>query len=230
MGEQCIQIDFDDNIIGKVDKKSSHLAVNIKKGILHRAFSVFLFNSRGELLLQQRASEKITFPDCWTNTCCSHPLHVPEEIDSVQGAKVAARRKLKHELGIEEDTIALDELIFITRIYYGAIQDDNVWGEHEIDYIFFLQKDLKCLPNPNEVSDVQYVNAGQLQRIFEQSEDASTGITISPWFRLICDKFFFSWWKELGSILNAKGLTPEDANHIHRLVDFEREIGDKSAM
>eukprot|EP00475_Leptophrys_vorax_P024730 TRINITY_DN3418_c0_g1_i2.p1 TRINITY_DN3418_c0_g1~~TRINITY_DN3418_c0_g1_i2.p1 ORF type:complete len:180 (-),score=21.87 TRINITY_DN3418_c0_g1_i2:375-914(-) len=131
LSEQCIQVDYDDNIIGHVDKKSSHLAVNIRKGILHRAFSVFLFNTKGELLLQQRASEKITFPDCWTNTCCSHPLHVPEEIDSVQGAKFAARRKLKHELGIDESLIDLNELTYLTRIYYGAIQDDGVWGEHE---------------------------------------------------------------------------------------------------
>jgi isopentenyl-diphosphate delta-isomerase len=53
---------------------------NINKGMLHRAFSVFLFNSKGELLLQQRASEKITFPDYWTNTCCSHPLYTPDEL------------------------------------------------------------------------------------------------------------------------------------------------------
>jgi isopentenyl-diphosphate Delta-isomerase len=53
---------------------------NIRKGMLHRAFSVFIFNSKGELLLQQRASEKITFPDYWTNTCCSHPLYTPDEL------------------------------------------------------------------------------------------------------------------------------------------------------
>ena len=53
---------------------------NINKGALHRAFSVFLFNNEGKLLLQKRASEKITFPDCWTNTCCSHPLTRPDEI------------------------------------------------------------------------------------------------------------------------------------------------------
>ena len=53
---------------------------NINKGMLHRAFSVFLFNSNGDLLLQQRASEKITFPDCYTNTCCSHSLHIDSEL------------------------------------------------------------------------------------------------------------------------------------------------------
>lgn len=54
--------------------------VNINQGMLHRAFSVFLFNSKGELLLQQRSDEKITFPSTWTNTCCSHPLYFPEEL------------------------------------------------------------------------------------------------------------------------------------------------------
>jgi isopentenyl-diphosphate delta-isomerase len=53
---------------------------NINKGLLHRAFSVFLFDSQNRLLLQQRASEKITFPDMWTNTCCSHPLNTPDEL------------------------------------------------------------------------------------------------------------------------------------------------------
>lgn len=53
---------------------------NIDQGMLHRAFSVFLFNTKGELLLQQRADAKITFPGYWTNTCCSHPLYVPDEL------------------------------------------------------------------------------------------------------------------------------------------------------
>jgi isopentenyl-diphosphate delta-isomerase type 1 len=77
---------------------------NINKGALHRAFSVFLFNEEGKLLLQKRASEKITFPDCWTNTCCSHPLTRPDEIitENQLGVKNAATRKLEQELGITE--------------------------------------------------------------------------------------------------------------------------------
>ena len=71
------------------------MAENIKKGLLHRAFSVFLFNSEGKLLLQQRAAAKITFPLCWTNTCCSHPLHVASELESAAqlGAWRAAFRQ-----------------------------------------------------------------------------------------------------------------------------------------
>jgi isopentenyl-diphosphate delta-isomerase len=61
---------------------TGHLTENIQKGMLHRAFSVFLFNKDGELLLQQRAAEKITFPSMWTNTCCSHPLYLDAEMEA----------------------------------------------------------------------------------------------------------------------------------------------------
>jgi isopentenyl-diphosphate delta-isomerase len=109
------------------------LVPNIKKGMLHRAFSVFLFNSRGELMLQQRSDEKITFPSVWTNTCCSHPLHVADEMEEREhiGVRRAAQRKLEHELGIPCDQVDLDELKFLTRIHYRAYQDDDIWGEHE---------------------------------------------------------------------------------------------------
>ena len=75
---------------------------NIRKGLCHRAFSVFLFDKENRLLLQQRASEKITFPSYWTNTCCSHPLMRADETieEKAFGVKNAATRKLEHELGI----------------------------------------------------------------------------------------------------------------------------------
>jgi isopentenyl-diphosphate delta-isomerase len=129
--EHCIVVDHDDNIIGHQSKRTCHLAPEIEKGLLHRAFSVFLFNSRGELLLHQRASEKITFPDLWTNSCCSHPLYVPQEIQGELGAKQAAIRKLEHELGITLGQVTPEELVYLTRIHYKSIQPDGVWGEHE---------------------------------------------------------------------------------------------------
>jgi isopentenyl-diphosphate Delta-isomerase len=80
MSERCIVVTPDDVPIGALDKKTCHLMGNINKGLLHRAFSVFVFRPEdGKLLLQQRATEKITFPDMWTNTCCSHPLDDFEE-------------------------------------------------------------------------------------------------------------------------------------------------------
>jgi isopentenyl-diphosphate delta-isomerase len=108
---------------------------NIDRGLLHRAFSVFLFDSQNRLLLQQRASEKITFPDMWTNTCCSHPLGIPGETGvgleaSVQGVRRAAVRKLDHELGIPASQVPIDDFKFLTRIHYKS-PSDGKWGEHE---------------------------------------------------------------------------------------------------
>merc|ERR1711939_260050 len=102
MNEELIVTDTDDNPIGKESKKTCHLMANIlpPQSLLHRAFSVFLFRpSDGRLLLQKRASEKITFPDMWTNTCCSHPLAVKQEMvpEAQLGVRRAAVRKLQHE-------------------------------------------------------------------------------------------------------------------------------------
>jgi isopentenyl-diphosphate delta-isomerase type 1 len=118
-----------------------HLMTNIDKGLLHRAFSVFLFNDKNELLLQQRATEKITFPDMWTNTCCSHPLGIPGETgveleESVAGVKNAAVRKLEHELGIKASQVPIENFKFLTRIHYKA-PSDGKWGEHESKWAFF---------------------------------------------------------------------------------------------
>jgi isopentenyl-diphosphate Delta-isomerase len=114
---------------------AGHLMTNIDKGLLHRAFSVFVFNSKSELLLQQRATEKITFPDMWTNTCCSHPLGIPGEggvelAEAVMGAKRAAQRKLDHELGIKAAQVPIENFKFLTRIHYKA-PSNGKWGEHE---------------------------------------------------------------------------------------------------
>ena len=107
---------------------------NINKGLLHRAFSAFIFRpSDAKLLLQQRASEKITFPDMWTNTCCSHPLDdfKEEKVEKDQlGVRVAASRKLEHELGIPKSQTPIDGFQYLTRIHYLA-PSDGMWGEHE---------------------------------------------------------------------------------------------------
>ena len=97
MEEKCLLVDSDDNVIGNISKLDSHYA----EGSLHRAFSVLIFDSEGKLLVQQRSSEKITFPGVWANSCCSHPLDIEgENQDAVNGVKEAARRKLEQELGI----------------------------------------------------------------------------------------------------------------------------------
>jgi len=121
-------------VIDLIEARTGHLMENINKGLLHRAFSALVFRpSDGKLLLQQRASEKITFPDMWTNTCCSHPLDDFEEekVEKDQlGVRVAASRKLEHELGIPREQTPVDQFQYLTRIHYLA-PSNGMWGEHE---------------------------------------------------------------------------------------------------
>lgn len=162
---------------------------NINKGLLHRAFSAFVFRpSDGKLLLQRRATEKITFPDMWTNTCCSHPLDDFEEekVEADQlGVRVAASRKLEHELGIPQSQTPVDQFQYLARIHYLA-PSDGIWGEHEgesivsffhirvthveksVDYILFLTADVTVVPNVNEIRDHKYVDKAELQAMFEE--------------------------------------------------------------
>lgn len=134
MEERCIVLDNDDKPLRDGSKKECHLMTNINQGLLHRAFSVFLFDpASGKLLLQRRAPEKITFPNMWTNTCCSHPLAIKGELEEAEaiGVRRAAQRKLEHELGIPPEQVPLDEFQYLTRIHYLAACDDGIWGEHE---------------------------------------------------------------------------------------------------
>lgn len=112
---------------------AGHLMEKIdSENLLHRAFSVFLFNSKKELLLQQRSATKVTFPLVWTNTCCSHPLHRESELieEDALGVRNAAQRKLFDELGITADDVPLHHFIPLARILYKA-PSDGIWGEHE---------------------------------------------------------------------------------------------------
>lgn len=225
MDELCVVLDYDDQALGAATKKTCHLMKNINAGLLHRAFSVFLFNPEGKLLLQQRADEKITFPNMWTNTCCSHPLCVPSELgiagqendfstllqNSVRGAKVAAQRKLGHELGMSEADCPIDDFHFLTRIHYKSASgsETSKWGEHEIDYILIIKTkdEVKLNPNLNEVRDYKYVNEKELREMLEDDQ-----LIFTPWFKLICETFLWKWWKTLD---NLSGF--ED-DKIHRLL------------
>lgn len=231
MDEVCIVLDHNDTPIGSASKKTCHLMTNISKGLLHRAFSVFLFDPHTHrLLLQQRSAEKITFPGMWTNTCCSHPLGVPGETGSelteaVAGVKRAAVRKLGHELGIKADEVPVEEFEFLTRIHYLAGSGtDGVWGEHEsmffwiyhfslavcadvnhpVDYILIItpSKPITVEPSANEVSDTCWVTQEELNTMFKDSS-----LTFTPWFQLICDTMLFEWWNHLkdGGLEKYKG-------------------------
>jgi len=210
--EYCALTDRNDKIIGYAPKGECHKMTKIKEGMLHRAFSIFLFNKQGQLLLQQRADEKITFPGYWTNTCCSHPIKTPnnEELDDKDqiGVKRAASRKLVHEIGISLPT---ESFSFITRVHYLG-ESDTEWGEHEIDYILFAQQDEidATIYNRNEVKAAKLVTPDQLRGMLAQA--ARKEIKLTPWFALVAETFIFKWWESLHDVKNLK-----DETSIHRL-------------
>ena len=216
MNEMCILVDENDVPIGSASKKDCHLLQNIDtKKMLHRAFSVFLFDSQKRLLLQQRSLHKITYPNHWTNTCCSHPLHIESEMESNNhmGIKQAAKRRLNYELGIS--SLEADSVHYLTRIHYKAenIPRDGVFGEHEIDYVLFVKGDFKIEPNSNEVKATRYLTMYELKEFLEEEKDQNSGILLTPWFKLICERFLFDWWANLDNIDSLI-----DHKKIHRFV------------
>ena len=177
----------------------------MSKGLLlHRAFSLFVFNRKHELLLQQRSASKITFPLVWTNTCCSHPLFKEEQMegspeDGCVGVRRAAQRKALHELGIRPEQLPLEAIVPVARIHYRAHCGDkeNKWGEHEVDYCLFATADVDVELNPEEAAAVRSVTQEELRALVAQADDAATGITLSPWFRLIQRSLLHGWWDKL---------------------------------
>mmetsp|Transcript_4162 Transcript_4162/g.10694 ORF Transcript_4162/g.10694 Transcript_4162/m.10694 type:complete len:315 (-) Transcript_4162:101-1045(-) len=225
MKDTCILVDERDRIVGNVSKKTCHtFGGEHPNGMLHRAFSVFLFNENNELLLQKRASDKITFPDVWTNTCCSHPLYgydpcevdQPEDVASGQtpGVKHAAVRKLAHELGIPAHQVGIEKFKFLTRLHYCAADSvtwgpNSEWGEHEVDYILLIKAQVDVKPNPEEVGDFKYVKPSEL-RLMMDSKD----LLWSPWFRIIVREFLHSWWDNLDEALTTGRFVDQE---VHKL-------------
>lgn len=196
--ERCILVDEFDKPLGEATKKHCHLINKEGSVPLHRAFSVFLFNGDGDLLLQKRSATKITFPEYYTNTCCSHPLaEIPgesEEQDAL-GIRKAAQRRLNYELGIPTNEIKPNDLYYLTRIHYEAM-GDSCWGEHEIDYVLFAQKDKITLdPNPDEVCEIRWVSRSQIEDFIK-----SINAPLTPWFKLILEYKLPLWWDNLSDL------------------------------
>lgn len=148
--------------------------------------------------MQQRAAEKITFPSYWANTCCSHPLHVAEEMETKDhlGVKRAAARKLDQELGIPSTQYSLDEYHFLGRILYQAPSGDSTWCEHELDHILLLKGDPKLDDvNPNEVAKTKFLGRQELESFLNDEANL-----VSPWFRMIATSLLPKWWEQLDTI------------------------------
>lgn len=144
MEDLLILVDENDKEIGFMNKLAVHRA-----GMLHRAFSVFIFNKEGELLLQQRADEKYHSGGLWTNTCCSHPVK-GEELE------YTIARRLKEEMGI-----ACKIQFQFSFIYKAAFE--NGLTENELDHVFFGTTDDVPVPNAKEVKDWKYISLQKLK-------------------------------------------------------------------
>lgn len=200
--EHCILIDKLDKPIGEATKEFCHKITEEGSLPLHRAFSCFLFNNKGELLLQKRSKNKITFPDLFTNTCCSHPLaNIPseKEEENAMGVRRAVIRRLNYELGIPTDELKPDDIFYLTRIYYILKSNPN-WGEHEIDYLIFVQKDVTVKPNPDEVSEIRWLPRSEIEDFVKST------IPLTPWFRLIYEYKLLHWWDNLHNLNNIQDL------------------------
>lgn len=155
MTEQVILVDNEDNVLGAMDKMDAHLL-----GKLHRAFSVFIFNSAGELLLQQRNMDKYHSGGKWTNTCCSHPRMGEETLQ-------AANRRLKEEMGME------CQLTYAFNFTYEAALLDGI-KEHEYDHVYFGVSDEAPILNPEEVAAYKYLSMEALQKDIEERPEEYT--------------------------------------------------------
>uniref|UniRef100_H2YV55 isopentenyl-diphosphate Delta-isomerase n=1 Tax=Ciona savignyi TaxID=51511 RepID=H2YV55_CIOSA len=200
--EECIEVDENDKVLGPKSKLDCHLIRNGPP--LHRAFSLFLFNTKNELLLQKRADSKITFPGYYTNTCCSHPLFNKTELNEnlSLGVRHAAQRRTKAELGVPFEQLPIDDIAYITRIHYKANSNDQ-WGEHEIDHVLIARKDVDLDINPNEVSEIRYVSKEGMTEFTQECE--RTGVPLTPWFKLILKGHLFTWWDNLHNLDAVKG-------------------------
>lgn len=190
MAEAVIQVSENDQVLGPVSKLEAHQGA----GSFHRAFSVLLFNTKGEMLLQQRSADKVTFPNVWANACCSHPLHSADELEegNAMGVKRAAVRKLEQELGIDPATISTDQMTFMTKMRYAARMNPE-WIERELDHIIMMCADVELNPNPNEVANTMWVSHEEMEAMLLEERPAEQAI--APWFRCIAALVMNeAWW------------------------------------
>ena len=158
--EEVVLVDRQDNPLGTMEKMEAH-----RKALLHRAFSVFIFNRKGEMLLQRRAPNKYHSPGLWTNACCSHPR--PGE-----DTREAAKRRLKEELGFTTDLEKSFDFIYRSEF-------DNGLTEFEFDHVFTGTYDEPIHPNPEEVSDLCFQSLDQIR-----TDLATQPGNYTSWFHL----------------------------------------------
>jgi isopentenyl-diphosphate Delta-isomerase len=164
--DDVILVDEHDRPVGTAPKLAAHQ----DGGTLHRAFSVFIFDSAGRMLLQRRASSKYHFGGLWTNTCCSHPRVGQTLLDS-------ARARLRHEFGFE--TPLEERFSFV----YRAQDPSSGLTEHEFDHVLVGRFDGRPHPNPEEVDAWEWVAPHDLLRDVRERPQRYT-----PWFRIVLER------------------------------------------
>jgi isopentenyl-diphosphate delta-isomerase len=158
--EELILVDVEDQAVGFGTKADCHDG----DGVLHRAFSLFLFNAAGELLLQQRGSQKRLWPGYWSNSCCSHPRRG-------ESLQVATQRRLRDELNV---TARLEHVYWFC--YQAGFGDAG--SEHELCHVFLGTLDGDVRPNDSEIENIRYIRADGLDRELATSPEQFT-----PWFK-----------------------------------------------
>lgn len=164
--EHVILVNENDKPIGVMPKLEAH-----EKALLHRAFSVFIFNAKNELMLQQRAAHKYHSPLLWTNTCCSHQRLGESNIE-------AGKRRLQEEMGFE--TELKESISFIYKAPF-----DNGLTEHEYDHILIGTYEDNPVINPEEVADWKWMTLEGVK-----SDMAKQPEMYTEWFKIIFDKFY----------------------------------------
>ena len=163
--DTLILVDEQDNEIGSCEKVSCHVG----QGKLHRAFSVFLFDSEGKLLLQQRSPEKMLWGGFWANSCCSHPRRGED-------TEAAAHRRIKEELGVE------CELTYLYKFVYHA-EFGDIGSEHENCWVYAGHFDGKLDIDPTEIAATRFITPAELT-----AEIESNGDIYSPWLKLAWER------------------------------------------
>lgn len=163
---ELVIVNKSDEKIGLEDKLKCHFG----KGILHRAFSIFIFNNKKQLLIQKRSKLKLLWPLYWSNSCCSHPYKDKNLI-------ISAEKRLKRELGFS------CKLKFLDKFYYHSFYK-NIGSENEITSILVGKYSKEIKPNPEEVSDWKWINLDKLKKDIAKNPQKYT-----PWFEIALKKF-----------------------------------------
>jgi isopentenyl-diphosphate delta-isomerase len=173
--EELILVDREDNEIGFISKSDAHNG----SGILHRAFSLFLFNDSGELLLQQRAPEKRLWGGYWSNSCCSHPRRG-------ESLEVATSRRLLDELNFETS---------LEHVYYFCYEANfgEAGSENELCHVYLGKTTSNVRPNDSEIAAIRYVSAAALELEFDRRPEQFT-----PWFKQEWQELRLNYREQLG--------------------------------